>query len=134
MPHTHSVSCSTCCHPAYEGSAALCWLRRPAAAAAAGKLKEFKAYIASEGEQRQDIAQLRQEVEALATGCNTRCASRLPRNMVTITGSSLVSRQAQAGACCLALKHVCPAPGVVLLCCWRLGSVRAGFASVCGLL
>jgi glycine hydroxymethyltransferase len=41
------------------------WLRR--AAAAAGKLKEFKAYMASEGEQRQDIAQLRQEVEALAT-------------------------------------------------------------------
>lgn len=34
---------------------------------APGKLKEFKAYMASEGEQRQDIAQLRQEVEALAT-------------------------------------------------------------------
>ncbi|WIA37530.1 hypothetical protein OEZ86_014437 [Tetradesmus obliquus] len=34
---------------------------------APGKLKEFKAYMAAEGEQRQDIAQLRQEVEALAT-------------------------------------------------------------------
>jgi glycine hydroxymethyltransferase len=42
-------------------------LRAAAAAAAAGKLKEFKAYMASEGEQRQDVAQLRQEVEALAT-------------------------------------------------------------------
>lgn len=33
----------------------------------AGKLKEFKAYMSSEGANRQDIAQLRQEVEALAT-------------------------------------------------------------------
>eukprot|EP00775_Hariotina_reticulata_P013285 gene13285-13416_t len=34
---------------------------------APGKLKEFKAYLDSEGAGRQDIAQLRQEVEALAT-------------------------------------------------------------------
>ncbi|KAF6259350.1 serine hydroxymethyltransferase 3 [Scenedesmus sp. NREL 46B-D3] len=34
---------------------------------APGKLKEFKAYMASEGQQRQDVAQLRQEVEALAS-------------------------------------------------------------------
>jgi glycine hydroxymethyltransferase len=34
---------------------------------APGKLKEFKAYMESEGASRQDIAQLRQEVEELAT-------------------------------------------------------------------
>lgn len=32
----------------------------------AGKLKEFKAYLDNEGSKRQDIQQLRQEVEALA--------------------------------------------------------------------
>lgn len=32
-----------------------------------GKLKEFKAYMETEGASRQDVAQLRQEVEALAT-------------------------------------------------------------------
>lgn len=32
----------------------------------AGKLKEFKAYLEGEGAQRQDIKQLREEVEALA--------------------------------------------------------------------
>ena len=33
---------------------------------APGKLKEFKAYLANEGQQREDIKQLRKEVEGLA--------------------------------------------------------------------
>jgi glycine hydroxymethyltransferase len=34
---------------------------------APGKLKEFKQYLATEGEQREDIKQLRKEVQDLAT-------------------------------------------------------------------
>jgi glycine hydroxymethyltransferase len=41
-----------------------CRVLRPGGAA--GKLKEFKAYLDGEGGARQDIKQLREEVEALA--------------------------------------------------------------------
>lgn len=41
-------------------------LRVCVSAAAPGKLKEFKAYLEGEGAGRQDIKQLKDEVEALA--------------------------------------------------------------------
>lgn len=51
---------SRCVHPTHQWC---CLLR---CTCPAGKLKEFKAYMESEGAARQDIKALREEVEALA--------------------------------------------------------------------
>lgn len=51
-----------CLHPPPTNCLRVC----VAAAAVTGKLKEFKAYLDGEGAGRQDIKQLKEEVEGLA--------------------------------------------------------------------
>lgn len=54
------------CPASTQHQLCVCVSAAAAASAVAGKLKEFKAYLEGEGAGRQDIKQLKDEVEALA--------------------------------------------------------------------